>query len=100
MAGLSQREFVEGCRWQHGRSRVAPGAAEAQSVCNRGFEPLVCPSCQKEVLARETKQGQARLVRCPSSCTEDLAHSSVSVHPVLDRDSLPASLSQDGEVGP
>src|SRR6266700_2386316 len=100
MAGLSQRELVERCKRQHGRSRVAPSAAEAQSVCNRGFEPLVRPSCQKEVLAREAKQGQARLVRCPSSCTEDLVNSSVSVQPVLDRDSLPASISQDGKVGP
>src|SRR5438445_13190318 len=99
MAGLSQRELVERCKRQHGRSRVAPSAAEAQSVCNRGFEPLVHPPCQKTVLAREAKQGQARLIRGPSSRTEDLAHTSVSVHPLPDRDSLPASLSQDGEGG-
>src|SRR6266581_4652569 len=100
MAGLSKRELVERCKRQYGRSRVTPGTAETQSVCYRRFEPLVHPSCQKTVLAREAKQGQTRLLLGPSSRTEDLAHTIVSVHPVLDRDSLPASFSQNRKGGP
>src|SRR5712692_9389173 len=95
MAGISQRELAERFERQYGRSRAAPRATETQSLCNRGFEPLVHPSCKKTVLAREAKQRQARLLRGPSSCTENLAHTGVAVHPVLDRDSLPARLSQE-----
>src|SRR5207244_11206159 len=98
--GLPKREFTGRCEWQHGRSRAAPRATETQKVRNRGFEPLVHPSRQETVLAGEEKQGQTRIILGSPPCTEDLADPSVSVHPVLDRDSLPASLPQNGEVGP
>src|SRR3989441_5385597 len=100
MAGLPKRELAKSCERQYGRSRAAPSVAKAQSVRNRGPEPLVHPSRQETVLAGEEQQGQTRIILGSPSCAEDLADPSVSVHPVLDRDSLPASLPQNGEVGP
>src|SRR5712664_206761 len=84
MAGISQRELAERFERQYGRSRAAHRATETQSLRNRGFEPLVHPSCKKTVLAREAKQRQARLVRSPPLRTEDMVDPSVSVHPFFD----------------
>src|SRR3989442_296517 len=100
MACLPKRELAERCEWSYGRSRAAPSAAEAQSVRNRGFEPLVHPSREKTVLAGEEKQGQTRIILGSPPRAEDLADPSISIHPLLDRDSLPASLPQNGKVGP
>src|SRR2546428_7651903 len=100
MAGLPKRELAQRCGWQHGRSRTAPSVAKAQIVRNRGPEPLVHPSRKETVLAGEEKQGQTRLILGPSPCAEDLANPSISIHPLLDRDCLPASLPQNCEVGP
>src|SRR2546425_6276313 len=100
MACLPKRELGRRCERQYGWSRAAPSVAEAQSVRNRGPEPLVHPSRKETVLAGEEKQGQTRIILGSQPRTEDLADPSVSIHPVLDRDSLPASLPQNGEVGP
>src|SRR6266705_1257557 len=100
MASLPKRELAQRCERQHGRSRTAPSVAKAQSVRNRGPEPLVHPSRKKTVLAGKEKQGQTRIIFGSPPCAEDLADPSISIHPVLDRDSLPASLPQNGEVGP
>src|SRR5438445_3556773 len=76
VACLPKRELGQRCERQYGWSRAAPSVAEAQSVRNRGLEPLVHPSRKETVLAGEEKQGQTRIILGSPPCTEDLADSS------------------------